>query len=95
MFLRRAQADDTNSVVIGAFGKDHYIEIGTDQPDSDEADFSVIEPVVLALQRCVPFEAGCLLQRNTVLGTIDLVFCRIELDSHRFYVHPLNNKGKR
>lgn len=62
MFLRRAQANDTNSVVIRACGKDHHKKAGIDQPDGDEADFSIVEPVILALQRRVLIEAGRLLQ---------------------------------
>ena len=51
MFLRRAQADDTNSVVIAAFGEDHHIQAGIDLPQGDEADFSIIELVIFTLER--------------------------------------------
>jgi hypothetical protein len=37
MFFRRAQADDTNRVVIRAFREDHHIKTVINQPNGDEA----------------------------------------------------------
>ena len=57
MFFCRAQADDTNCVVIRAFREDHYIKASINQPDGDKAEFSIIEPVIFALKRSVPIKA--------------------------------------
>lgn len=62
MFLRRAQADDPHTVIIGAFGENHYMKAGVDLADGDETDFAVIEPVIFAFKRRLPFEAGRCLQ---------------------------------
>jgi hypothetical protein len=94
MFLRRAQADDTNSVIIRTFGEDHHIKAGINQPDGDEADFAVIEPVVFAFERGVPLKVCCGPLGNAVLGPVNIVLRRIILDLHLIYVHPLNGLCK-
>lgn len=95
MLFRRAQADDAHRIVVRTFGKDHHVKAGVDQPDGHNADLAVIEPVVFAFERYVPIETGRRLQRNAVLGAVDLVFGRIEFNSHKFNVHPLNQGCKR
>lgn len=91
MFLRRAQANDTNSVIIRAFRENHHIKAYINQPDGDETDFSIIEPVILALERCIPIKAGRRCQGNAMLGPVSAILDRIELNSHLIYVHPLND----
>jgi hypothetical protein len=59
MFLCRAQADHANSVIIRTFCKGDHKKPHIDQPNGDEADFAVIEPIIFALKRCVPIEADC------------------------------------
>jgi hypothetical protein len=58
MFLRQAQANNSNSVVIGALREDHHIKADFDQPDGNDANFSIIEPLIFALESCVPINAG-------------------------------------
>ena len=94
MFFRWAEADDTNSVIIRTFGEDHHIKAGINQPDGDEADFAIIEPIVFAFECGVPLKVCCGLQGNAVLGPIDIVLRRIILDFHLIYVHPLNGLCK-
>jgi hypothetical protein len=95
MFLRQAQADDPDGVVVGAFGEDHHVKAGIDLADADKANFAIVETIVIALERRVPIEGDRRLQRDAVLGPIDFVLGRIELDFDLIYVHPFNGFCKR
>ena len=94
MFFRRAQANDANSVVVGAFRENHHIKACINQPDGDKAGLSIIEAVIFAFERGVPLKVGRRPQRNAVLALIGNVFGLIKRDSHLIYVHPLNCKCK-
>ena len=95
MFFRRAQADNTNSVIVRAFGENHHVKAGINQPDGDKADFAIIEPVVFAFERGIPVKVVSRPQGNAVFGTVNVVLRRIILYSHVIYVHPLNSLCKR
>ena len=82
MLFRTAQADDPHRVVIGALRENHHMEAAVDLPDGDETDLAIIETVVLAFEGGVPIEHCRRLQGNAMLGPIDFVLGRIELDSH-------------
>jgi hypothetical protein len=49
MFLCWAQADDTNSIFVGALRKNHHMKPSVDQAKGDKADFSILKAIILAL----------------------------------------------
>lgn len=94
MFLCRSQADHANRVVVRSFGENHHMEARIDQTDGNDADFAIVEPVILSLKRRIPIEPLGFLEGNAMLRLIDGVLQRIELDSHPINVHPLNGRCK-
>lgn len=73
MFIRVAQADDTNGVVIRDFGENHHMQPGTNQSESNKAHLTETESIIHTIQRRISVKAICFRQRNAVLGPIDPV----------------------
>lgn len=94
MFFGRTQADNTDCVFVGASGEDQDMQPAINSSDRDETGFAIIEPVILALQRRIPFKRCCRRQRNAVLLPVAVILDPIELDLHQFNVHPFNGVVK-
>ena len=67
MLLGRAQADDPDGIVVGAFGEHQHMHAGLDQADGDEAGFAMVEPVIVAFQCRISVETGRRSQGNAML----------------------------
>lgn len=46
----RSKADDPNGVFVRTFGEDHDEQRIIDQTDGNEANFAIVEPVILPFQ---------------------------------------------
>ncbi len=51
-----SQADRANRVFMGAFSEDQHMQAIADQTQGDKPGLSVIEAIILALNRGVPIE---------------------------------------
>lgn len=94
MFLCWTQTDDTNGFFIGTLGERQHAKAGIYQPDGHEPYFSVVKPIVFTLKRRVPVKIRRSIERHAVFYPVNVIFGRIELNSHLFYVHPFNLKVK-
>lgn len=54
MLFGGAQADRTHRILLGAFGEHEHMQTIADPAQRHEPDFTIIEAIVLALQRRDP-----------------------------------------
>lgn len=81
-FLGQAQADYPNGVFVSTFGEHQNVQAVLDQSDRDKSGFAIIEPVVLAFERCVPVDVSRSRERDAMLIPVDRILDRVEPDLH-------------
>jgi hypothetical protein len=74
---------------MGAFSEDQHMQAVTDQTQGDKPGLSVVEAIILALNRGVPIEPFRSLQGHAMFGRIRCIFGRIELDFHKDFRTPI------